>query len=103
MDKKALIAVKRFKKMAGKDFPLETVIFFGSRYNDKYHKDSDIDLIMVSKKFSGLNFFKRVAKMYDYWDFNYPVDFICYTPEEFERLKKRISIVSMALKEGVRI
>ncbi|MBI3412683.1 MAG: hypothetical protein HY051_01210 [Candidatus Aenigmarchaeota archaeon] len=33
----------------------------------------------------------------------YPVDFICYTPEEFEREKKRVSIVSTALKEGIEI
>jgi hypothetical protein len=31
------------------------------------------------------------------------VDFICYTPEEFEKLKKEVSIVSEALKEGIEI
>jgi hypothetical protein len=30
-------------------------------------------------------------------------DFICYTPEEFEKLKKEVSIVSEALKEGIEI
>ncbi len=103
MDKKALVSIKKFKKKVEKDFPLDTVIFFGSRSNKNYTKDSDIDLIMVSKKFKRLNFFKRVAKMYDYWDFKYPVDFICYTPEEFDKLKKRISIVSEALEEGVMV
>jgi len=33
----------------------------------------------------------------------YPVDFLCYTPEEFEKLRKRISIVSVALKTGIEI
>jgi hypothetical protein len=31
------------------------------------------------------------------------VDFICYTPEEFEKLKKEVSIVSEAFKEGIEI
>jgi hypothetical protein len=41
--------------------------------------------------------------MYDFWDLNYPVDFLCYTPEEFNKLKKEVSIVSEALKEGIEI
>jgi hypothetical protein len=41
--------------------------------------------------------------MYDFCDLNYPVDFLCYTPEEFNKLKKEVSIVSEALKEGVEI
>jgi len=32
---------------------------------------------------------------------DYPVDFLCYTPEEFEEKRKEISIVRQALKEGV--
>jgi len=34
---------------------------------------------------------------------NYPVDFICYTEEEFNKLKNKISIVSVAIKEGIEI
>jgi uncharacterized protein len=76
------------------------LIFFGNRVRKKYHKNSDIDLIVVSEKFRGLNFFKRVAKMYDFWDLNYTVDFLCYTLEEFNKLKKEVSIVTEALKRS---
>jgi hypothetical protein len=41
--------------------------------------------------------------MYDYWELRYPVDFLCYTPKEFEREKKKVSIVSEALREGIEI
>ena len=37
------------------------------------------------------------------WPLDLPADFICYTPEEFEKLKKEVSIVSEALKEGIEI
>ena len=77
--------------------------FFGSRARGKSHKYSDIDLIIVSPKFKKLNFFKRGARMYDYWNLNYPVDFLCYTPKEFNKLKKQITIVSEAVKEGIEI
>ncbi len=92
-----------FKFIVNKDIPIEKLILFGSRAKGNYHKWSDIDLIIVSPKFRKLNFFKRGAKMYDYWNLNYPVDFLCYTPEEFKILKKQITIVREALKEGITI
>jgi len=35
------------------------------------------------------------------WDLGMPVDFLCYTPEEFAELSKRPSIVREALREGI--
>jgi hypothetical protein len=34
---------------------------------------------------------------------DYPVDFLCYTPEEFRKLSKQISLVKQAIKEGIEI
>ena len=31
------------------------------------------------------------------------MDILCYTPEEFEKLKKRIGIVQEAVKEGIEV
>ena len=39
--------------------------------------------------------------MYEDWDYNFAVDFICYTPKEFNEKKNQVSIVSEALKTGV--
>lgn len=103
MDKKAVERLKEFKNEAAEKFSIDKMIFFGSRVGGKYHKDSDIDLIVVSKKFRGMSFFKRVAKMYDFWRLSYPVDFICYTPEEYNRLRGEVSIVSEALREGIEV
>ncbi len=93
--------LKEFKNKIKKDFSIREMILFGSRAKGKTGKDVDVDLILVSPEFKGLDFFQRGAKMYDYWDFNYPVDFLCYTPEEFKRLKNRVSIVKEALSYGV--
>ncbi len=98
---KIMKELKGFKENLKKDFPDEKIIFFGSRAVGRAGPDSDVDLIIVSEKFRELNFIKRAARMYDYWNLNYPVDFLCYTPDEFKALKSRISIVSQALKEGV--
>ncbi len=98
---KIMKELKSFKEDLKKDFPDEKIIFFGSRALGRAGPDSDVDLIIVSKNFGKLNFIKRAARMYDYWNLNYPVDFLCYTPNEFRALKGRISIVSEALKEGI--
>lgn len=95
--------LKLFKKDLNRNIPIKKMYFFGSRISGKPHRDSDIDLIIVSSKFKKLDFFKRGAKMYDYWKLRYPVDFLCYTPEEFNRLKKQVSIVKEAIETGIEI
>lgn len=105
MDKRAIIKKKLriFKNELKRDFLIDRIIFFGSRASGRHHRYSDIDLIIVSPKFRNLDFVERGAKMYDYWKLNYPVDFLCYTPKEFKRLSKQITIVSEAVKEGIEI
>jgi predicted nucleotidyltransferase len=93
--------LKIFREKVNKDIPIKKMILFGSRVHGKIGRDVDIDLIIVSPKFRKLDFFQRGAKMYDYWDLYYPVDFLCYTPEEFKKLSKQITIVREAVEEGV--
>ena len=96
--------LKEFRKKLEKDFDISKIIFFGSRATAKKpDKDSDIDLIIVSKDFDGKKFRYRAIGFYNYWDLDLPVDFICYTPKEFDKLRKQITIVSQALKEGIEI
>ena len=99
--RKSINIVKEFANHLKQDFEIKKLIFFGSRASGRPHKDSDIDLIIVSDDFREMNVFERNAKMYDYWPWLIAVDFICYTAEEFNILRKRISIVSEALKEGI--
>ena len=86
-----------------KDISLTKLILFGSRAEGKKGRDTDVDLLVVSDAFKKLDFFQRGAKMYDYWNLNYPVDFLCYTPEEFKKLKNQITIVREAVEHGIEI
>lgn len=76
---------------------------FGSRAKGKTSRWSDFDLIVVSKKFKGKESFERAVGFHKFWTIDYPVDFLCYTPEEFNKLKKQINIVREAVKEGIEI
>lgn len=103
-NKKTIIKkLKEFKNKLKKEFRINKIIFFGSRASGKPHKDSDIDLIIVSQDFQDNKFRFRATRLYDYWDLDYAVDFLCYTPEEFNKLKKQITIVREAIKEGIEI
>ncbi|MGD2245789.1 MAG: nucleotidyltransferase domain-containing protein [Candidatus Aminicenantes bacterium] len=95
--------LKEFKRSVESDFPIKKMIFFGSRITGRSHHWSDIDLIIVSSKFRGLDFVRRGARMYDYWNLDYPVDFLCYSPEEFKRMSGRATIIREAVREGMEI
>jgi predicted nucleotidyltransferase len=95
--------IRQFKVELSKSMPIEKVIFFGSAASGKFRKDSDIDLIIVSKKFQKVVSFKRPLGFYKYWKLDYSVDFLCYTPKEFKELSKKVLIVREAIKEGIEI
>lgn len=103
-NKKTIIKkLKEFKNKLKKEFQVNKIIFFGSRASGKPYEDSDIDLIIVSKDFKDKKFRYRSIGFYNYWNLDYPVDFLCYTPEEFNKLKNQITIVREAVKEGIEI
>jgi len=101
--KEVIKELKFFKKEISKDSPINKMIFFGSRSLGKEKKNSDIDLLLVSPAFRRKKSFNRGLDFYKHWRLDYPVDFLCYTPEEFKQLKKQISIVKEAVTKGIEI
>ena|SRR3989344_4579086 len=95
--------VKKFKEKLGKLIVLKRLILFGSRATGEMHKWSDFDLMIVSDDFNGKQFHERGRGFHEEWGYVYPVDFVCYTPEEFESLKNRPTIVKEAINNGVEI
>lgn len=82
---------------------IDKVIIFGSRARGNEDEESDVDLIIISTDFKGKKFRERALSFYKYCDMDFPVDFICFTPEEFEEMKNRATIVKEALEEGILI
>ena len=84
------------------------VWLWGSRAYGTPNKYSDIDLIVVSDKFSKIKFIRRmyefISKLGLLLDRNAEVvDVLCYTPEEFERKKQEIGVVREAVGKGIRL
>ena len=89
------------QRVRGK-YKIEKAIFFGSRARGDNLKNSDYDVILVSPDFAGIFFSRRIARMYEFWDY-FPLNIepLCYTPEEFEKKKKQAGLVRQAVKEGL--
>lgn len=100
---KELNELKEFKSTIKKDIPIDKFILFGSRAKGTSKKYSDFDILIVSKKFNKMNKLDRSYAVDKKWHLDYPVDFLCYTPEEFNKLKKQITIVKEAVEEGIEI
>ena len=104
MGKKADSRVKKFTKKIRAAFDVKKVLLFGSRARGDYLEDSDYDVLIVSPEFEGKVFSKRISELYDYWDYlPLNIELLCYTPKEFEKMRKRIGIVQQALLEGIDI
>ena len=90
-----------------RDTSAETVILFGSRARGNYREDSDIDLLLVhpdrldpEMRDRGRNAAAaEVEALYGKW---MPIDFVWFTPKEFEQLRLSInSVVAIAIEEGI--
>jgi predicted nucleotidyltransferase len=79
------------------------VIVFGSRARGEASEESDIDVIIVSDYFRGKPFLGRMPMMIRIFRFPWPVDYLCYSPEEFSEIKSSSIIVQEALQHGIEV
>lgn len=95
--------LQRFRRRISARYDIERMILFGSHARGEAHRYSDIDLIVVSRSFGRRNAVDRAYPLRLAWDLSYPVDLLCYTPEEFHSLARRGGLVREALKEGIEV
>ena len=76
------------------------IILFGSAAREDLGLISDIDLIVIID--SDKSFIDRLAQFYQEIQPR-NADILIYTPSEFNKMKKRATIVKNAVKEGVKI
>lgn len=103
MDRKKNIEKVRIFKKELKKIDVDKLILFGSRANGKPTKYSDFDILIVSPSFKKKNVLNRAIGFHKYWKYNSPVDFLCYTPEEFKKMSKKVTLVREAVRNGIEI
>jgi len=82
------------------EFNPEKIILFWGRADGDRWRMSDYNFIIVSSKFEGMHWLKRISKIVRLWDIITDIDVLPYTPKEFDDKKKNSSVVRNALKHG---
>ena len=100
MDRETADAMNRLLGALRKKFKIQKAIVFGSRARGDHRPSSDLDILLVSQDFSALPFIDRPAEVLRYWDGKFDLEPLCYTPEEYERLRGMMGIVTVADREG---
>ena len=95
--------IKSFIQRVRGRFEPEKIILFGSRARGDNLRESDYDLIIVSKEFEKWGMHERIVKVLELQRVRADVELICLTPKEFEEQSKSITTVREALKEGIEI
>jgi predicted nucleotidyltransferase len=83
------VTAKRFAKVLKKHTDVNQLILFGSRARGDNFITSYYDFILVSEGFSGKPFITRASQLYNLWQSNCDLEVLCYTPEEWHRLKRQ--------------
>ena len=99
--------LEKFKKEALpkiiEEFHPKRIILFGSRIKGEAREESDLDVIVVAETFRGIPFLRRMPLVVRKSKFPKHVDYICYFPEEFDRVKKTSSVVMDALENSIEL
>lgn len=89
-DKRVKGWINQFLDVINQKYSPEKVVIFGSRARGDHLIDSDVDMIIVSRKFEGINWLERIRNVSADWEGLVLLKPLCYTPEEFEEKKKEI-------------
>jgi uncharacterized protein len=60
--------LESFLKVIKEKYQPEKVLIFGSRARGDHFLESDVDMIIVSPKFEGINWIKRINEVADLWE-----------------------------------
>lgn len=76
---------------------------FGSRARGEELLNSDVDLVIVSDTFEGIQFPRRLVMLQEHWQLPYFLEALPYTREELVRLSRSRGVVAEAVRHGVRL
>jgi uncharacterized protein len=90
--------------LRGAGIMVTALVWYGSRSRGAAtHPGADFDLIVVAPAFRDCAWVDRLVRAYAHWPLTKAADILCYTPDEFDRLAQRASIVREALQTGRRL
>lgn len=102
-DEEVATALRGLVKRLRRTYRIERILLFGSRGRGDALTTSDVDLVVVSPDFEGVNWRDRAIAVSRLWMGPVRLEVLCYTPEEFQKRATELSIVRRASEEGLRL
>jgi len=96
-------AIEEFVEAVGQLYPDAQIYLFGSYARGTWLEDSDIDLVVISRAFEGLDFCERGAMLRRLASAEVPFEILAYTPDELEEALRRSITVQDAAEYWVRL
>jgi len=93
----------RFLKRLKRELGAVEVYIFGSRAYGTPLLESDLDMIVVSEEFGRRDFVENMELLSRMWDGSFSIEMFPYTPEQIEKYAEKKTVISEALKKGIRI
>jgi Nucleotidyltransferase domain. len=93
----------RFLKRLKRELGVMEVYIFGSRAYGNPLLESDLDMIVVSEEFGKRSFIENMELLSRMWDGSFTVEMFPCTPEQLRKYAGRKTVVSEALRKGIRI
>jgi predicted nucleotidyltransferase len=93
----------RFLKRLKRELGVVEVYIFGSRAYGNPLLESDLDMIVVSEEFGKRSFIENMELLSRMWDGSFTLEMFPYTPEQLRKYAERKTVVSEALRKGIRI
>ena len=82
---------------------VEEVYVFGSRVYGEPLRESDLDMLVVSRQFEGLGFIRSMEELSKLWGGDFTIEVFPYTPQQVEEYRDKKVVVAEALKRGIKI
>ena len=101
--KRIKVALKRFLiKLKKVDQECE-VYLFGSYARGDWLAESDVDLVIISPTFEGLEIGERYLKVRNLLPTWLSAELLLYTPAEFQEARKTSTVIKDAMKHWVKL
>jgi len=86
MDKDAVLDIlSRFRtSLENQGIRVDRLVLYGSYANGNWHEGSDIDVVVISPDFVGMDFWQRIRVLgRSMWEVFEPIEPVAMTPEEW--------------------
>lgn len=89
-DKRPLLErIREYVNMLDAQLGVDQALLYGSTARGKRHRNSDVDIIIVSESFAKMPEPKRWGLLQHMWKHKEDLETLAYTPKEFAIIKER--------------